>query len=143
MSVFLEKTREYPRQFWLLFWGMLLSTIGSSMIWPFLMIYASERLNLPLTQTASLVTINSTASLIMTFAAGQITDRVGRKMVMVVSLISNAVVYLFLSHAGTYTQFAILMVMLGASNPLYRVGADAMLADLVTPEVLRRSLCLE
>ena len=134
MSDFIERTRAYPRQFWLLFWGMLLSTIGSSMIWPFLMIYASERLNLPLTQTASLVTINSTASLIMTFAAGQITDRVGRKMVMVVSLLSNAVVYLFLSHAGTYTQFAILMVMLGASNPLYRVGADAMMADLISPD---------
>ena len=134
MSDFIERTRAYPRQFWLLFWGMLLSTIGSSMIWPFLMIYASERLNLPLTQTASLVTINSTASLIMTFAAGQITDRVGRKMVMVVSLLLNAVVYLFLSHAGTYTQFAILMVMLGASNPLYRVGADAMMADLISPD---------
>lgn len=134
MADFIAKTRQYPRQFWLLFWGMLLSTIGSSMIWPFLMVYASERLNLPLTQTATLVTLNSAASLIMTFAAGQITDRVGRKMVMVVSLLSNAVVYLFLSHAGTYAQFAILMVMLGASNPLYRVGADAMLADLTTPE---------
>ena len=134
MSDFIERTREYPRQFWLLFWGMLLSTIGASMIWPFLMVYASERLNLPLTQTASLVTINSTASLIMTFAAGQITDRVGRKLVMVISLLSNGVVYLFLSHAATYTQFAILMVLLGASNPLYRVGADAMMADLITPD---------
>jgi len=134
MPEFLAKTKQYPRQFWLLFWGMLLSTIGASMIWPFLMVYASERLNLPLTQTATLVTINSSASLIMTFAAGQITDRIGRKMVMVVSLLSNAVVYLFLSHAGTYTQFAILMVLLGASNPLYRVGADAMLADLIAPD---------
>ena len=134
MSDFIDRTREYPRQFWLLFWGMLLSTIGASMIWPFLMVYASERLNLPLTQTASLVTINSTASLIMTFAAGQITDRVGRKLVMVISLLSNGVVYLFLSHAATYTQFAILMVLLGASNPLYRVGADAMMADLITPD---------
>jgi len=131
---FIAKTREYPRQFWLLFWGMLLSTIGASMIWPFLMVYASERLHLPLTQTATLVTINAMASLIMTFIAGPIADRAGRKMVMVVSLFSNAVVYLFLSHAATYMQFAVLMVMLGASNPLYRVGADAMLADLIAPE---------
>lgn len=134
MQDFFAKTGQYPRQFWLLFWGMLLSTIGSSMIWPFLMVYASERLNLPLTQTATLVTLNSTASLIMTFAAGQITDRAGRKIVMVISLLSNAVVYLFFSHAATYTQFAIVMVLLGASNPLYRVGADAMMADLIGPE---------
>lgn len=134
MQDFFAKTGQYPRQFWLLFWGMLLSTIGSSMIWPFLMVYASERLSLPLTQTATLVTLNSTASLIMTFAAGQITDRAGRKIVMVISLLSNAVVYLFFSHAATYTQFAIVMVLLGASNPLYRVGADAMMADLIGPE---------
>lgn len=134
MPDFFAKTGQYPRQFWLLFWGMLLSTIGSSMIWPFLMVYASERLSLPLTQTATLVTLNSTASLIMTFAAGQITDRAGRKIVMVISLLSNAVVYLFFSHAATYTQFAIVMVLLGASNPLYRVGADAMMADLIGPE---------
>ena len=134
MADFIARTKEYPRQFWLLFWGMLISTIGSSMIWPFLMVYASERLNLPLTQTASLITLNSTASLIMTFVAGQITDRIGRKMVMVVSLISNAIVYLFLSHAMTYAQFAILMVTLGASGPLYRVGADAMMADLIPNE---------
>lgn len=124
----------YPNQYWLLFWGMLFSTVGSSMIWPFLMVYASERLHLPLTQTASLITINSTASLIMTFAAGQITDMAGRKMVMVVSLVANAILYSLLSHANTYASFAIVMALLGASNPLYRVGANAMLADLVPPK---------
>ena len=31
-------------------------------------------------------------------------------------------------------QFSILMTLLGASNPLYRVGANAMLADLIPPE---------
>lgn len=134
MAKFFAQAKQYPRQFWLLFWGMLLSTIGSSMIWPFLMVYASERLNLPLTQTATLVTLNSTASLVMTFAAGQITDRAGRKLVMVVSLLANGLVYLFFSHAVTYTQFAIVMLLLGASNPLYRVGADAMMADLIDPE---------
>lgn len=134
MSKYLSVIEEYPRQFWLLFWGMLLSTIGASMIWPFLTIYASERLELPLTQTASLVTINSASSLIMTFVAGQITDRAGRKKVMVISLITNAILYFFLSSANTYVQFATLMALLGASNPLYRVGANAMLADLIPPE---------
>lgn len=134
MVAFFAKNKQYPRQFWLLFWGMLLSTIGSSMIWPFLMVYASERLNLPLTQTATLVTLNSAASLVMTFAAGQVTDRLGRKMVMVFSLLANAVVYIFFSHANTYIEFAIVMIILGASNPLYRVGADAMMADLIEPE---------
>ena len=57
----------YPRQFWLMFWGMLISTIGSSMIWPFLMIYVSERLQLPLTAVASLMTLNAAMGLVFSF----------------------------------------------------------------------------
>src|SRR5687768_9393069 len=36
--------------------------------------------------------------------------------------------------AETYPQFVGLMIMVGLSNPLYQVGADAMLADMIPPE---------
>jgi MFS family permease len=124
---------EYPAQYWLMLVGMLISTIGSSMIWPFLMIYASERLDLPMTAVASLLTINAAFGLVSSFIAGPIIDRVGRKWVMVISLFSNGIGYVFLSQATTLPVFAILMALQGASNPLYRVGADAMMADLIPP----------
>ena len=126
--------KEYPRQFRLMFYGMLISTIGSSMIWPFLMIYVRKQVDIPLTQAASLMTINATAGLIAAFIAGPITDRVGRKWVMVVSLAGNGAVYFFMSNAHSYLSFAILMIMSGTFNPLYRVGADAMVADLIPTE---------
>jgi len=44
---FRTAARLYPRQFWLLFTGLMISTIGSSMIWPFLTIYLTRRLELP------------------------------------------------------------------------------------------------
>ncbi len=125
---------EYPHQFWLMFFGMLLSTIGSSMIWPFLMIYVTERLSLPLSIVASLTTLNAAMGLVAAFIAGPITDRLGRKWVMVVSLAGNAAGYFFLSKASSLPAFAILMGLQGAFNPLYRVGADAMMADLIPPE---------
>lgn len=121
----------FPRQFWLLFWGMLISTIGASMIWPFLMIYVSEKLSLPLTAVASLMTLNSVMGLLFSFMAGPVIDRAGRKWVMVGSLVASGLVYLFLSRANTLLEFAILQAVAGAVNPLYRVGADAMMADLV------------
>lgn len=124
----------YPRQFWLLFWGMLISTIGSSMIWPFLMIYVSKQLDAPLTLAASLNTISAGMSLLFSFLAGPIADRLGRKWVMVVSLVVNGLAYLALSQAHSYPAFALIMGVQGAFNPLYRVGGDAMMADLVPPE---------
>lgn len=126
--------KKYPRQFWLLLFGMLISTIGSSMIWPFLMIYVSERLDLPLTAVASLMTLNSAVGILTSFAAGPVIDRVGRKWVMVLSLMSNGLGYLFMSRAASFGAFALLMSFQGAAQPLYRVGADAMMADLIPAE---------
>jgi MFS family permease len=117
-----------------MFWGMMISTIGASMIWPFLMVYVSEKLSLPLATSASLMTISSTMGLITSFIAGPIIDRAGRKWVMAFSLLANATGYFLMSRAETLPAFAVLMAMNGAVNPLYRVGADAMMADLVPPE---------
>ncbi|MGB9674023.1 MAG: MDR family MFS transporter, partial [Anaerolineales bacterium] len=125
---------HFPAQFWLMFVGMLFSTIGSSMIWPFLMIYVSKRLNQPLSVNASLLTLNSIAGLTSSLIAGPIIDRLGRKRVMVISLLTNSLGYVLLSHADSMLSFAVLMIVQGASNPLYRIGADAMMADLIPPE---------
>ncbi len=127
-------SKEYPGQFWLMFWGMLISTIGSSIVWPFLMIYASTRLQLPLPEVTILNSMKALVGLFSVFWAGSIADRVGRKWVMVISLAINGACYLFMSQATSFWQFAILMCVLGLANPLYRVGSDAMMADLVPPE---------
>ncbi len=111
--------------------GMLISTIGQSMIWPFLMIYVSRKLALPLAQTASLISMNAAMGLIFSFVAGPIIDRLGRKWVMVVSLVGMGIMYFFMSSANSFIEFAVAQCLMGALTPLYRVGADAMLADLI------------
>jgi len=123
--------RTYPSQFWLLFWGMLVSTTGMSMIWPFLVVYIGEELTLPLTTITSLISINAVMSLCSSLIAGSITDKIGRKWAMVISLAVNGVTFLLMIPANTYGQYAVLMALRGTFQPLYRVGADAMIADLV------------
>ena len=125
---------EYPRQYWLMINGIILATAGGSMIWPFLLIYASGKLDLPLSTIATLISINAGMGLISSFIAGSLADRIGRKVVMNISLTVTGLAYLFLMRAETYPQFALLMVVIGLSNPLYQVGADAMLADLIPSE---------
>ena len=124
---------EYPPQFWLMASGLLISSAGASMIWPFLMIYVSEKLSLSLSTVSTLITINAGTGLLTSLIAGSVADRLGRKPVMVLSLAVNGIGYLFMSQAHTYLGFALLMVLMGASNPLYQVGADAMLADMIEP----------
>ncbi len=122
---------RYPRQFWLMIAGIVISTAGSSMIWPFILIYVSNKLHLPLSTVATLITINAGTGLFSSFVAGTLADRIGRKFVMNISLTITGLAYFFLMRADTYSQFAVLMVVIGLSNPLYQVGADAMLADMI------------
>jgi len=125
---------EYPRQYWLMITGIVISTAGGSMIWPFLLIYASGKLHLPLSTVAMLISINAGTGLFASFLAGTLADKVGRKAVMVFSLALNGIAYFFLMRAETYPQFVVLMIFIGLSNPLYQVGADAMLADMIPSE---------
>jgi MFS family permease len=125
---------QYPRQYWLMITGIVLATAGGSMIWPFLLIYASGKLDLPLSTVAALISINAGTGLLSSLIAGTLADKVGRKVVMNFSLTMTGFTYFLLMRAETYPQFVGLMIMIGLSNPLYQVGADAMLADMVPAE---------
>ena len=134
MAKFIAKFQEYPRQFWLIFFGRFLAMSGVSMVWPFLLLYVSKKLDLPLTQVAALMTINAITGIVAWLVAGPLIDRIGRKWIMVISLFAHASMYMLMAQAETYLAFAGLMALSGIANPIYRVGADAMLADLIEPE---------
>jgi len=129
-----QATAGYPRSFWILFWGMLIQNVGISMVWPFLTIYIRQRLGVPLTTATLLFTLNSLAGLASTSLAGPIVDRFGRKGVMVVGLAVSSVVQVMMSIAGTLPLWGIVMAASGAVALLYRVGADAMVADMIEPD---------
>lgn len=133
---------QYPRQFWLMITGVVLSTAGASMIWPFLLIYATNRLALPLGVVAPLISVHAGTGLLASLVAGTMADKIGRKTVMNISLTISAFGYFFLMSAVTFQHFLILMIVLGFAQPLYQVGADAMLADLIPSEQRTRAYAI-
>ena len=122
---------EYLPQFWLMVFGVCISTAGASMIMPYLMIYATDKLRIPLSAAVTLITIQAGTTLFSSFLAGSLADRVGRKLVLNLSLTVSGLAYLGMRFAVTYPSLAVLMFLIGFSNAFYGVGADAMLADLV------------
>lgn len=126
--------RRYPGQFWLLFWGILLVASASSMVWPFLLIFVRQQLNLPMTTVALLLTVNAAAGLVGLAIAGPAADRFGRKPVMLVSLVGQGGAMIGMSLAASLPAWIAAMALLGGFNPFYRVGADSMVADLLPVE---------
>jgi len=128
-----QATQGYPRPFWILFWGMLVSRSGTSMVWPFLTIYLRQRLDIPLTTVALLLTLNSAVGLVATSVAGPVVDRFGRKGAMVLGMLAASLNLLAMSAAGSFGLWTLLMAIDGAFSPLYAVGSQAMIADMIEP----------
>jgi MFS family permease len=125
---------SFPRQFWLIALGMLASSIGSSLIWPFQLIYVSRTLGLQLSTVATLITISASIGLAVSFVGGSIADRLGRKPVMLMAQASHALSYLLMSFATSYVGFLIPMTIMSIAMPFYSVGSDAMMADMLPAE---------
>lgn len=122
---------KYPRQFWVLFIGQMISVSGVSMIFPFMTIYLREQLNVPLATVTGLIGLEAIMTILATLLIGPIMDRFGRKKVMVVSLLVNSVAFYLLTVAVTLPQFAALSVLRGLFSPLFRVGTNTMVTDLI------------
>jgi MFS family permease len=128
----LRQTKDrYPRQFWIVFLGFLINAAGGSMVWPFLTIFMRQRLGVPLTTVTLLLTVNSIAGLVSMSFTGPGVDRFGRKGAMVLSLFAGALTMTAMSFVTTLNLWAVLMAINGLFSPLLRVGANAMVADMV------------
>lgn len=123
----------YPRAFWVLFWGLLINSIGGSMVWPFLTIFMRRRLAVSLTVVTLLFTLNSAMGIVGLSAIGPAVDRFGRRFAMIAGLTAGGLLLLAMSVATTLPVWATVMIAQGLLSPLYRVGSDAMIADLIEP----------
>ena len=122
--------------------GSALSSLGTTMIWPFLLIFVSSRLNLPLATVTSLMTINSIAGLISSILVGSTLDRFGRKRIITIGIFGSGLVYLGYLGASQFWEFALLMGLSGLFGPLHRVGVSAMIADMFEGDQRRQAYAL-
>lgn len=104
------------------------------MIWPFQLIYISKKLDLPISSVATLISFSSIAGLAASLVAGAIADRFGRKVIMFSAQAANGIAYILMSQANSYMGFVLPMTLLGAAMPIYSVGSDAMMADMIPSE---------
>ncbi len=126
--------RRYPAQFWILVTGSLLSSIGASMVWPFLTNHLHRDLGVPQLTITYMMALNSMMAIAASFISGPIADRLGRKPVMLLSLFGGTAYFYLMGQVEVVLLVAILWALWGALNPMYAVGANAMVSDLITDD---------
>ncbi len=126
--------RTYPRVFWLLYFGGLVNATGVSITWPLLSRYATKTFGISTTEAMLLLTLQALMGVLSGSVAGWATDRFGRKSAMVLGLIAGGVNLILMSMAGSIGMWAVLMALRGFFSPLYDVGSNAMISDMIEPE---------
>jgi len=125
---------EYPRPFWVLFWGTLISSSGSALVFPFLTIYFRQRFEMSMTTIGLYLSANAFVGLLSGALGGSLADRFGRRNVMAASLLMTALITLGWGLATALPVLLVLIVLSGLSGALFHPASSAMVADLVEPE---------
>src|SRR5688572_32204702 len=75
-----------PRAFWLLFIGTLINRVGGFVV-PFLTLYLTDERGISISQAAFMVSLFGAGSFIAQLSGGELTDRLGRKPVLLISFL--------------------------------------------------------
>ncbi|MCP4083716.1 MAG: MFS transporter [Actinomycetia bacterium] len=129
-----------PQGFWVVWSTVALDLIGFGIVIPILPLYVEDFGVGPAT-VGALVAVYSLAQGIMAPVMGRVSDRVGRKPVLLVSLVGSAIGSLLTGLAGSVAVLFAARILDGASGASISV-AQAAVTDLAEPEDRPRLLGL-
>ena len=123
-------TAGLPRTYWLLWQGTLINRLGGFVV-PFLTLYLTQQRGLPVSQAALMVSLFGAGSFTAALIGGELTDRIGRRPVMLLSFLLAPVTMVALGVVQPLAFLAPLVYLQGFLTDLYRPAVSAMIADLL------------
>lgn len=140
MQNWMDKLRaiynEYPRTFWTLILITFIDRIGGSMLFPFFALYLTKRFDIGMTQVGVLFAAFSVSSFTGSMLGGALTDRFGRKKIIIFGLIASSISTLAMGFVDTVAYFFVIAILVGVLADTAGPAHQAMLADIL-PEKQR------
>jgi len=138
MNRFKSLTEGLPPTYWLIWTGTLINRLGGFVI-PFLTLYLTSQRQISVSQAALMVSFFGAGSFIAQLTGGELTDRLGRRPVMLTSFLVTPVAMVTLGLARAIPLIAVTTFAVGFFTDLYRPAVGAAIADLVPSESRTRA----
>ncbi|MEP7360498.1 MAG: MFS transporter [Chloroflexota bacterium] len=133
--------RELPPEFWFLWLGTVVNRLGGFAA-PFLTLYMTSRLGLPIATGALFVSVLGAGSFIAQLFGGELADRLGRRPVMMLSFFASPLAMLAVGLVREPVLLVPALFALGFFQSLYRPAVSAAVVDLVPAERRTRAFGL-
>lgn len=128
--------REFPSHFWTLVLGIFIDRLGGALIFPFLSLYITVRFQVGMLVVGQLFAIYSVASLFGVFLGGALTDRFGRKKMLIFGLLVSGLSSIAMGVVDDLRLFFSFGALVGLLSSVGEPAGQAMVADLL-PEAKR------
>ncbi|MFA4965754.1 MAG: MFS transporter [Thermoleophilia bacterium] len=128
----LRELRSYPRQFWVLTFGIFVFVGAAALAFPFESIYMHRELGASMSLIGVVFGLVPAAVMPLQFWGGHLTDRLGRRLVLLVAVFVGVVWFVGFAFVTEIWQVALLVAVESAFGwPLFQTASNAMIADLL------------
>jgi MFS family permease len=128
---------RFDRRVWLLLFAMLAFRFGHGLYFPFSSIYFHNVLGIPLSLVGVGLAVFAASSVLSGLVAGPLTDRYGRKPVMLAALAGSSASFFAFSLVGDFAGYLAISAAHGFIGwSMFEASRNAMVAD-VTPLDMR------
>jgi MFS family permease len=129
-----ETYHKFPGKFWVLVLTVFIDMIGGTLLFPFYALYITSRFNVGMATAGVIIGLNSISGLVGSTIGGALTDKFGRKKIILFGLLFSAFSTLAL---GFVTKLAVLYplsILIGFLGSIAGPAHQAMVADMLPEE---------
>lgn len=128
---------EFPRKFWTVVGVSFIDRVGGTMLFPFFSLYITQKFQVGMTQAGMILGVFSIFGLFGGMIGGALTDRFGRRKLILFGLVFSALSTLALGSVNEFSLLLPLAVVIGLLSDIAGPAHAAMIADIL-PENQRQ-----
>ena len=128
---------EFPPLFWTVVVTLFIDSIGSTLLFPFFALYITQKFGVGMTEAGVLIGMSSLFGLVGSVIGGALTDKFGRRRLILFGLVFSALSSLLFGLAWDIRILYLLVVIVGLLSRISIPAHDAMMADIL-PESKRQ-----
>ncbi len=127
---------EFPSRFWTVVGVMFIDRVGGTMLFPLFMLYITQKFDVGAAQAGAVLGFFSLFGMLGGMIGGALTDKLGRRGMILFGLVFSALSTLSLGLANQFWMLYPLAVLTGLLSDIAHPAHQAMIADIL-PEKQR------
>jgi MFS family permease len=129
-----EPWQEFPRHFQILMGASFIDRLGFALLFPFFGLYVTEKFGVGMIEVGIIFAIWAVTSQVGSVIGGALTDKIGRKTMVMFGLVISALSALAMGIVSDLNHFYITIAIAGTLGDVGHPAQQAMVADLLPEE---------